>query len=75
MTAHAPAHSPVLVQAAIDALGIEDSDGRDGRRDGIYIDATFGRGGHTRLMLARLGAGGGLLRLIVMNRRSQRVGN
>ena len=59
MTAHAPAHSPVLVQAAIDALGIEDSDGRDGRRDGIYIDATFGRGGHTRLMLARLGAGGG----------------
>ena len=57
MTAHAPTHSPVLVQEAVDALGIEDAEGRTGRRDGTYVDATFGRGGHTRLILARLGAG------------------
>lgn len=27
-----------------------------GARDGVYVDATFGRGGHTRHLLARLGA-------------------
>jgi len=31
--------------------------------DGVYVDATFGRGGHSRLILDRLGAGGRLIAL------------
>ncbi len=37
----------MLAAEAIEALAL--------RADGIYVDATFGRGGHTRLMLERLG--------------------
>jgi 16S rRNA (cytosine1402-N4)-methyltransferase len=33
------------------------------RPDGIYVDGTFGRGGHSRLMLAQLGAAGRLIAL------------
>ncbi len=36
--------------------------------DGVYVDATFGRGGHARQVLARLGAGG---RLIAFDRDPQ----
>lgn len=46
-------HRPVLLDQAVAALKIAP--------DGIYIDATFGRGGHSRAILARLGAGGRLL--------------
>jgi 16S rRNA (cytosine1402-N4)-methyltransferase len=49
------AHQTVLLQEAIDALAI--------RADGIYVDATFGRGGHSRLILDRLGPRGRLLAL------------
>ena len=35
------------------------------RQDGIYLDATFGRGGHSAAILQRLGTGG---RLLVMDR-------
>ena len=49
------AHQTVLLQEAIDALAI--------RADGRYVDATFGRGGHSRLILDRLGSGGRLLAL------------
>jgi 16S rRNA (cytosine1402-N4)-methyltransferase len=45
-------HQPVLLEAAIDALRI--------RSDGIYVDGTFGRGGHTAAILERLTAGGRL---------------
>jgi 16S rRNA (cytosine1402-N4)-methyltransferase len=45
----------VLLQEAVDALAIQDA-----RRDGIYIDATFGRGGHSRLILSQLSAQGRL---------------
>src|SRR5262245_27146367 len=40
-------HQPVLAAEAIEALAL--------RPDGIYVDGTFGRGGHTRLLLERLG--------------------
>ena len=46
-------HRTVLLQEAVDALAV--------RPDGIYIDGTFGRGGHSRLILDRLGAQGRLL--------------
>ena len=39
-------HRTVLLDEAIDALQIQP--------DGHYIDATFGRGGHSRLLLSRL---------------------
>ncbi len=46
-------HVPVLASEAIAALRI--------RPDGAYVDATFGRGGHSRLLLQALGGGGRLL--------------
>jgi 16S rRNA (cytosine1402-N4)-methyltransferase len=45
-----PLHTPVLASEALDALDIVP--------DGVYVDATFGAGGHTRLMLERLGPHG-----------------
>jgi 16S rRNA (cytosine1402-N4)-methyltransferase len=48
-------HVPVLANESIAALRI--------RPDGIYVDATFGRGGHSRLLLQALGRGGRLLAL------------
>jgi 16S rRNA (cytosine1402-N4)-methyltransferase len=53
------AHVPVLLHPAVDALAI------DTRPDGTFVDATFGRGGHSRLILERLGPGG---RLIAIDR-------
>ena len=49
------AHVPVLAQEAVAALAIES--------DGVYVDATFGRGGHSRLILDRLGPQGRLIAL------------
>lgn len=46
-------HRSVLLDEAVQALSIG--------ADGIYVDATFGRGGHTQAILARLGEGGRLL--------------
>jgi len=45
-----PLHTPVLATEALEALAIVP--------DGTYVDATFGAGGHTALILARLGAHG-----------------
>jgi 16S rRNA (cytosine1402-N4)-methyltransferase len=42
-------HQTVLLEEAVAALTNDP--------DGIYVDGTFGRGGHTRLLLSRLGAG------------------
>ena len=39
-------HTTVLLSEAVDALDLQP--------DGTYVDATFGRGGHTRLILSKL---------------------
>ncbi|KQW91528.1 ribosomal RNA small subunit methyltransferase H [Massilia sp. Root418] len=49
-------HRTVLLDEAVDALQLEGE-----RANGLYIDGTFGRGGHSRLILSRLGAQGRLL--------------
>lgn len=46
-------HKPVLLDEVIEALKL--------RADGYYIDGTFGRGGHSREILKRLGPQGRLL--------------
>ena len=46
-------HAPVLLEEALAALAVEP--------DGHYVDATYGRGGHARALLARLGSTGTLL--------------
>ncbi|MDZ4812619.1 MAG: 16S rRNA (cytosine(1402)-N(4))-methyltransferase RsmH [Pseudomonadota bacterium] len=46
-------HIPVMRDRAIDALAV--------RADGTYLDGTFGRGGHAREILLRLGERGRLL--------------
>ena len=40
-------HNPVLLKESVDGLHIQ--------RDGIYVDVTFGGGGHSREILKRLG--------------------
>ncbi len=45
-------HNPVLLQASVDGLAISEN--------GVYVDATFGGGGHSREVLARLGPRGRL---------------
>lgn len=51
----ADGHVTVLLDEAVTALNI--------RREGVYVDATFGRGGHSRAILARLGPTGRLIAL------------
>ena len=46
----------MLLDEAVDGLAIDGA-----RRDGRYIDGTFGRGGHSRLVLERLSPDGRLL--------------
>ncbi|QJC32816.1 16S rRNA (cytosine(1402)-N(4))-methyltransferase RsmH [Enterobacteriaceae endosymbiont of Donacia semicuprea] len=43
-------HIPVLLKESIDSLNIKDN--------GTYIDATYGCGGHTKLILSKLGING-----------------
>ena len=56
MTDSALTHITVLLNEAVDEL-LQASAGADG----AYVDATFGRGGHSRLILSRLSAQGRLL--------------
>ena len=51
----AASHVTVLLHEAVDALNI--------RADGVYVDGTFGRGGHSRLILSKLGTKGRLIAL------------
>jgi 16S rRNA (cytosine1402-N4)-methyltransferase len=53
MNENAAYHTPVLLKESIDGLNIQPS--------GIYVDATFGGGGHSREILSRLGETGRLL--------------
>jgi 16S rRNA (cytosine1402-N4)-methyltransferase len=46
-------HNSVLLHESIDALAIKDG--------GVYVDVTFGGGGHSREILSRLGATGKLI--------------
>lgn len=46
-------HSPVLLKESVDGLNI--------KPDGVYVDVTFGGGGHSREILSRLGHNGKLI--------------
>ncbi len=46
-------HEPVLLRESVDMLNV--------RPDGVYVDVTFGGGGHSREILARLGKKGRLI--------------
>ena len=55
-------HKTVLLREAVDALKI--------KGNGVYVDGTFGRGGHSREILSRLGSDG---RVIAFDRDPQAV--
>ena len=55
-------HIAVLLQEAVDALAI--------KPDGVYVDGTFGRGGHSAEIFKRLGKAG---QLIAIDRDPQAV--
>ena len=48
-------HTAVLLERAVEELRV--------RADGTYVDCTFGRGGHSRMILSRLGERGRLIAL------------
>ena len=62
MSVYPPAHRAVLLEEAVASLAI--------RADGVYVDATFGRGGHSQAILTRLGPAG---RLIALDRDPEAV--
>ena len=62
MSAQELAHVTVLLHEAVDALEV--------KPDGVYVDGTFGRGGHSRLILSKLGANG---RLVVFDKDPQAI--
>ena len=55
-------HTPVLLHAAVDGLKV--------KANGVYVDCTFGRGGHSREILARLGRHG---RVVALDRDAAAV--
>ncbi|WP_292937556.1 16S rRNA (cytosine(1402)-N(4))-methyltransferase RsmH [Noviherbaspirillum sp.] len=58
-------HRTVLLEEAVDALAIDGE-----RANGVYVDGTFGRGGHSRRILERLGPRG---RLIAFDKDPQAI--
>ena len=63
-------HATVLLNEAVDALFNNVTDPAAPEADGTYVDATFGRGGHSRLILSRLSPVG---RLIAFDRDPEAV--
>ena len=59
-------HTTVLLEEAVEALFTDRADAPEG----VYVDATFGRGGHARRLLERLGPGG---RLIAFDKDAEAV--
>ena len=57
-----PSHTPVLLNESVTGLNI--------KANGVYLDATFGRGGHSRAILDQLGEQG---QLMVLDRDPQAV--
>ena len=62
MSAQELAHVTVLLHEAVDALAV--------KPDGVYVDGTFGRGGHSRLILSKLGVNS---RLVVFDKDPQAI--
>ena len=62
MSAQELAHVTVLLYEAVDSLAV--------KTDGVYVDGTFGRGGHSRLILSKLGVNG---RLVVFDKDPQAI--
>ncbi|MDN3922272.1 16S rRNA (cytosine(1402)-N(4))-methyltransferase RsmH [Roseateles violae] len=63
MSAPTPfSHTTVLLHETVDAV-LNDP-------DGVYVDGTFGRGGHSRLLLQKLGPGG---RLVAIDRDPEAI--
>ena len=60
-------HRTVLLDEAVDALALTLDGARAG---GVYVDGTFGRGGHSRLILSKLGANA---RLIAFDKDPQAI--
>ena len=65
-------HKPVLVEEVLEGLGLGPGRGSDAPapRAGLFIDATFGRGGHTARILSALGADG---RVLAIDRDPQAI--
>lgn len=59
-------HKPVMLSESVSALNI------NARKNGVYVDATLGGGGHTREILRQLGANG---RLIAFDKDSDAIEN
>ena len=54
-------HSTVLLNEGVDALFSNHGEPYTNAPDGTYVDATFGRGGHSRLILSQLSTNGRLI--------------
>ncbi len=60
-------HKTVLLEEAVNALALDGA-----RADGIYVDGTFGRGGHSRKILQHLSEKG---RLLAFDKDTQAIAN
>ena len=77
-------HRPVLLEPTVDALLLADFGGKGASRShpqsgpdaalraerGVFVDGTFGRGGHSRELLSRLGP---QARLVVFDKDPQAI--
>ena len=63
-----PEHTTVLLHEAVSALLEPSPESAAPAADGVYVDATFGRGGHSRRLLSQLSPLG---RLVAFDRDPQ----